>query len=94
MVRVAGQGRLWQLLAYTEGSCGGRPLAVPVDRWWRGGMGACGVRMQAGVRVMPVVFVLVVTVLCAVDGARARGRESCAGCWVAWRRFTVGRTGV
>ena len=35
--------------------------------------GACGLRMLAGVRVVPVVLVRVVVVLCAVDGAPAGG---------------------
>ena len=55
MVRVAGQGLLWERLAYTEGACGGWRFAVPVDKWWRGGMDACGVGMLAGVSALPVV---------------------------------------
>ena len=62
-----------QPLAHTEGARGGRRLAVPVDGWWRGGMGACGVRMLAGVCAVPVVLVRAVSVSCAVDAARARG---------------------
>ena len=79
MARVAGQGRVWQPLAYAEGACGGRRLAVPMDGRWRGSMGACSVCMLAGVRVVPEVLVRVVVVLCALDGAQARGR-SCTGC--------------
>ena len=73
MVQVAGQGRLLQSLAYQEGACGGRPLAVPVDRCWRRGMGACGVRMLASVCVVLVVLVCVLVVSCALDGARSVG---------------------
>ena len=42
-----------------------------VDGWWRRGIGACGVRMLAGGRVVPVVLLHVAAVLCALDGARA-----------------------
>ena len=71
MPTVAEQDGLWQPLVYAEGACGGRRLAAPVDGWWRGRMGACSVRMLAGVRMVPVVLVRVAAVLSAVDDARA-----------------------
>ena len=65
-------------------ACGGRRLVALLDGWWRGGMGACGVRMLAGVPAVPVVHVRVVVVSCALDGARTGGGilHRVAGCWV------------
>ena len=60
-------------------ACGGRRLAAPLDGWWRGGMGACGVHMLAGVCAVPVGHVRVVVVLCAVNGARAGGGGPASG---------------
>ena len=59
-----------------EAALGGRRLAVPVDRWWRGSIGACGVRMLVGVYAVPVVLVRAVSVSCAVDGSQGGG---CSG---------------
>ena len=82
LAQVAGLGRLWQPLAYAEGACSGRQMAVSVDGWWGGDMGACRVRMRAGVRMVSVVLVRVVVVLSAVDGCvvecrRQFGRAPC-----------------
>ena len=49
-------------------ACGGWRLTVPLGGRWRGGMGACGGRMLAGVCAVFVVLVRAVPVLCLVDG--------------------------
>ena len=66
---IAGQGLLWQLEAYVEGTCGGCLLVVPVDGWWHSGIRGCGVRMLGGMGVVPVVLVRAAVVLCVVGGA-------------------------